>query len=72
LFSSVLRFLIWLFGSLESYFLSSLYMLDISLLSDIGFGKDHFPICGLLFCPIDSILCFTEALKFYGVPFVYC
>ena len=30
-------FLIGLFGSLESNFLSSLYILDISTLSDIGF-----------------------------------
>jgi hypothetical protein len=36
LFSSVLHFLIELFGSLESAFLSSLYILHISLLSDVG------------------------------------
>ena len=36
-------FLIVLFGSLESNFLSSLYILDISPLSDVGLGK--------IFCP---------------------
>jgi hypothetical protein len=35
LFSSVLHFLIGLFNSLESNFLSSLYLLDISHLSDV-------------------------------------
>ena len=39
LFSSVLHFLIGLFGSLESNFLSSLYLLDISPLLDIELGK---------------------------------
>ena len=33
-------------------------------------GKDLFLICWLLFCPIDSVLCLTEALQFYEVPFV--
>jgi hypothetical protein len=37
----------------------------------IGFriGKDLFPICYLVFSPIDSVLCLTEALQFYEVPF---
>jgi hypothetical protein len=35
LFSSVSHFLIWLFGSLESTFMSSLYILNISLLLDV-------------------------------------
>ena len=39
LFSSVSHFLTGLFDSLESNFLSSLYMLDISPLSDIGLVK---------------------------------
>jgi hypothetical protein len=38
-FSSVLHFLIGLFGSLESNFLSSLYILDISPLLDVGLVK---------------------------------
>ena len=44
LFSSVPHFLIGLFGSLESNFLSSLYILDISPLSiRCRIGKDLFP-----------------------------
>jgi hypothetical protein len=39
LFRSVTQFLIGLFGSLESNFLSSLYILDISPFSDIGLLK---------------------------------
>jgi hypothetical protein len=33
-------------------------------------GTDLFPICWFMFCPIDSVLCLTEALQFYEVPFV--
>ena len=39
LFSSVSHFLIRLFGFLESYFLSSLYILDISPVSDVRLIK---------------------------------
>ena len=39
LFNSVPQFLIGLFHSLESNFLSSLYILDISLLLDVGLVK---------------------------------
>jgi hypothetical protein len=39
LFNPVPHFLIGLFGSLESNFLSSLYLLDISPLLDIELGK---------------------------------
>jgi hypothetical protein len=42
LFCSVPHLLIGLFCSLESNFLSSLYILDISLLSDIGLVKIFF------------------------------
>jgi len=42
LFSSVPHFLIGLFGSLESNFLSSLYILDINPLSDVGLVKIFF------------------------------
>ena len=69
LFSSVPHFYIGLFGFLESNFLCSLYILDISTLSDLG-GKDPFPICWWPFCLIDSVFCLTEALQFYEVPFV--
>jgi hypothetical protein len=43
-------FLMGLFDFLESTFLSSLYILDISPLSDLGIGKDPFPICWWPFC----------------------
>jgi hypothetical protein len=33
-------------------------------------GKDLFPICWELFCLIDSVLCLTEALQSYEVPYV--
>ena len=33
--------------------------------------KDLFPICRFLFCPIDIVLCITDAFQFYEVPFVY-
>ena len=46
LFSSVLHVLIGLFGSLESNFLSSLYILDISPLSDVGLVKIFFQSLG--------------------------
>jgi hypothetical protein len=39
MFSSVPHFLIGLFGSLESNFLSSLYILHISLRLDVGLVK---------------------------------
>jgi len=68
-FISVL-ILIGLFDSLKSNFLSSLHVLDVSPLSDIGLVKIFFPICWLPFCPNDSVLCLTEALQFYEVPFV--
>ena len=69
LFSSVPHFLIGLFGFLESSFLSSLYILDIYPLSDVG-SVNLFPICWVPFCLIDSVLCLIETLQFYEVPFV--
>jgi hypothetical protein len=49
LFSSVLHFLIGLFISLKYNFLSSLYILDISSLSEVGLVK-IFP-CPIQTCP---------------------
>ena len=43
LFSNIPYFLIGLFGILEVSFLSSLYILDISPLSDVGLVKIFFP-----------------------------
>ena len=54
--------LIGLFGSLESNFLSSLYILDIRPLLECRVVKDLFPIYWLAFCPIDSVFYLTEAL----------
>jgi hypothetical protein len=70
LFSSVPHFLIGLFGFLESKFLSSLYILDISLLLDLRLVMIFSQICWLPFFLIDSVLCLIEALQFYEVPFV--
>jgi hypothetical protein len=39
MFSTVCQFLVGILGSLESNFLSSLYILDISSLSDVGLVK---------------------------------
>ena len=69
LFSSVPHFLFGLFDFLESIFLSSLYILDISPIW-FRIGKDPLPICWLSFCFIDSVFCLTEALQFYEFPFV--
>ena len=69
LFSSVSHFLIGLFGSLEFNFLSSLYILDIGPLSDIGLVKIFSQSVGGLFV-ILTVLCLTEPLQFYEVPFV--
>jgi hypothetical protein len=64
------NFLIRLFEFLESTFLSSLYILDISAISDLGLVKNPFPICWWPFCFIDSVLCLTEVLQCYEVPLV--
>jgi hypothetical protein len=48
-FSSITHFLIR-FGFLMVSFLSSLYTLDITPLSDVGLVKNFFPICRLLIC----------------------
>jgi hypothetical protein len=49
LFSFVLYFLIGLFGSLESNFLSSLYILDVSPPLDVGFRNIFSQSVGCLF-----------------------
>ena len=69
LYLALYPILIGLFGSLESIFLSSLNILDIILLDVV---LVLFPICWLLFCPIESVLCLAEALQFYKIPFGYC
>jgi hypothetical protein len=59
-----------LFEFLESSFLSSLYILNISPLSDLGLVKILSQSVGGFFCLIDRVSCLTEALQFYEVPFV--
>jgi hypothetical protein len=70
LFICVSHFIIGLFGSLESNFLSSLYILDTSLLSDARLVKIFFPICTLMFGPTDYVLCLPEVFQFQEVLFI--
>ena len=59
-----------LFDFLESRFLSSLYILDISPLLGLGLVKILSQSVGGLFVLLTVFFAFTEALKFYEVPFV--
>ena len=70
LFSSEPHFLMGLFDFLESTFLSSLYILNISPLSVLGLVKILSQSVGGLFCLIDGVFCPTGALQFHEVPFV--
>jgi hypothetical protein len=67
LFSSVPHSLIGLLGSLECNFLSSLYILDISPLSDVGlvqmFSQNVCAILSFWQHPLTY-----KAFQFYGVP----
>jgi hypothetical protein len=56
------------FEFLEPSFLSSLYILDISPLSDLGLVKILSHSVGGLFVLL-TVFCLTEALQFYEVPF---
>ena len=67
LLGSVLHFLIGLFGSLEFNFLSSLYMFDISPLSDVGLVKIFYQSVG---CHFFLLTVSLAILQFYEVPFV--
>ena len=62
-FSSEIHILVGLFGILESTFLRSLYILDIGLPLDVEL-LNNFQICGLLFCPTDSVLCLQKYFNF--------
>ena len=64
LFSSVPHLLTALFGFMDSNFLISLYILDISTLLDIGLVKTFSPNSQLPFCPIESVLCLTKLFRF--------
>ena len=66
LFSSIPHFLIGLFTFLEVTFLSSLDILDISPLSDVGLVKILFQSVG---CRIVSLTMYF-AFQFHEVPFI--
>ena len=69
-FSSPPHVLIALFGFLVISFLSSLYILGIRSLLDVGLVKIFFPICRVPICLIDYVHCLTESLKFHEVPLI--
>jgi hypothetical protein len=48
--------------------LSSLYILDISPLSDVGIVKIFFRIFSLLICINGYVFCLTEISQFHEVP----
>jgi hypothetical protein len=69
-FSFIHHFLIGLFGFLEVSFLCSLYILDVSPLSDVGLVKIFLPICSLPICLIGYAFYLTEAFQFHEVSFI--
>jgi len=71
LFSSELHFSKGLFVSLRSNFYGFFVYFGYKPSISCKIGKDLFPICWLLFCPNHSVLCLTEALQFYEIPFVH-
>ena len=70
MFSFVPHFLIGLFGSLKTNFLSSLYTLDINTLSDGGLLKIFSQFAGGNSVLLTVPFCLTESLQFYEVTFV--
>ena len=66
LFSSVPHFLIGIVGVLVTSFLSYLYILEISPLSDVGLMNifSH-----SVFYLVDCVLCLTEDSQFQEVPY---
>ena len=69
-FSSVPHILMGLFEFLESIFLSSLYILDISPLSDLGLVKILLQSAVGLFVLLKVAFCLAKTLQLYEVPFV--
>jgi hypothetical protein len=59
-----------LFEFVDSSSLSSVYILDISPLSDLGLLKILSQSVGGFFVLLTMSFAFTEALQFYEVPFV--
>jgi len=69
-FCSIPHFSIGFLVFLVVNFLSSVSILDISALSDVGLVKVFFPICRMLICLIDYALCLTEAFQFHEFSFI--
>ena len=67
LFSSVPQFLIGLFGSLGSNFLSSLYILDINPLLDVGLVKIFSQFVGCCFVLLMVSFALQKLCNFYEV-----
>jgi hypothetical protein len=70
-FSSIPHVLIELFGFLVISFLRSLYILDISPLSDVGLVKIFSQSVGCQFV-LSIILCLTDIFQFHEVLFINC
>jgi hypothetical protein len=71
LFSSVPHFLMGLFEFLESSFLSSLYILDVSLLSDLGLVKILSQSVGGLFVLLTVSFALQKLCNFMNFMCVY-
>ena len=69
-FSSILHFLVGIFGFLVIKFLSPLYILGFSSLLDVGLVNIFFSIWRLPICLIDYVLWLTEAFKFCEFSFI--
>ena len=59
-----------LFGSLEYNFLSSLYILDISPLLDVGLVKIFSQSVGCHWVSLTGFFVIQKVLQFFEVPFV--
>ena len=64
LFSSLLHLLIWLFRNLTYYFLSSLWILEISFLSDVGLVKVFSHSIGCCFVLLTVSFALQKLLSF--------
>ena len=58
------HFLIGLFAVLLLHFESSLYILDISPLSDMWSANIFLPVCSLCFHPLNRVFCRVKVFNF--------
>ena len=72
LFNFVPHFKIGLFGFLDSTFLSSLYILDISLQLDVELVNIFFQSVGSCFLLLTVSFALQEPFQFHEVLFVNC